>query len=118
VQAVGALSLLLSTWISYRTLRENSFAAPVVKIQTERGHTVITTGPYRCVRHPFYTGVLIFLVGASLLLGSWWGLVAVAIIAVLLGIRIRIEEQALRTGLQGYDDYAQRVRYRLVPRIW
>jgi protein-S-isoprenylcysteine O-methyltransferase Ste14 len=65
-----------------------------------------------------YAGGLLFLVGTSLLLGSWWGLAAVPVLAVLLGIRIRIEEKALRAGLEGYDDYAQRVRYRLVPLIW
>jgi protein-S-isoprenylcysteine O-methyltransferase Ste14 len=118
VQAIGGLTLLLSVWISFRTLCENSFAAPVVKIQKDRGQTVITTGPYRHVRHPMYAGGLLFLVGTSLLLGSWWGLAAVPVLAVLLGIRIRIEEKALRAGLEGYDDYAQRVRYRLVPLIW
>jgi protein-S-isoprenylcysteine O-methyltransferase Ste14 len=118
VQAIGALILLLSVWISFRTLRENTFAAPVVKIQKDRGQTVITTGPYRHVRHPMYAGGLIFLLGTSLLLGSWWGLVAVLVLAVLLGTRIQIEEKALRAGLSGYDDYAQRVRYRLVPLIW
>jgi protein-S-isoprenylcysteine O-methyltransferase Ste14 len=118
VQAIGALILLLSVWIGYRTMRENSFAAPVVKIQRERGQTVITTGPYRYVRHPFYASALIFAIGATLLLGSWWGLVSVTMLAVLLGIRIGIEEKALRTALPGYEDYAASVRYRLIPLIW
>jgi protein-S-isoprenylcysteine O-methyltransferase Ste14 len=109
VQAIGALRLLVAVWLSYRTMRENSFAVPVVKI---------TTGPYRYGRHPFYTGAIVFLVGTTLLLGSLWGLVAVPILAILLGIRIRIEEKALRNGLHGYDDYAERVRYRLVPLVW
>ena len=100
VQAIGELILLLSMWISFRTLRENSFAAPVVKIQKDRGQTVISTGPYRYVRHPMYAGALIFFVGTSLLLGSWWGLAAVLVLAVLLGIRIQIEEKALRAGLR------------------
>jgi len=118
VQAVGGLGVVLSVWMSCRTMRENSFAAPVVKIQKDRGQTVITTGPYRYVRHPFYAGALVFFAGTSLLLGSWWGLVAVLLIAVLLGIRIGIEEKALRAGLDGYDDYAERVRYRLIPLVW
>jgi protein-S-isoprenylcysteine O-methyltransferase Ste14 len=118
VQVIGALILLLSIWISFQTLIENSFAAPVVKIQKDRGHTVITTGPYRHVRHPMYAGALLFMVGTSLLLGSWWGLAVVPIQAVVLAIRIGVEEKALRAGLDGYDDYARRVRYRLVPRIW
>jgi protein-S-isoprenylcysteine O-methyltransferase Ste14 len=118
VQAIGELVLLLSLWIGFWTLRENSFAAPVVKIQEERGQTVITTGPYRLVRHPLYAGALVYIAGTSLLLGSWWGLVAVPVLAVLLALRIRIEEEALRAGLEGYDDYALRVRYRLVPHVW
>jgi protein-S-isoprenylcysteine O-methyltransferase Ste14 len=65
-----------------------------------------------------YAGALLFIAGTSLLLGSWWGLAAVLVMAALFGIRIRIEETALRAGLQGYDDYAARVRYRLIPLVW
>ena len=65
-----------------------------------------------------YSGALLYFVGTSLLLGSWWGLAAVAVLAVLLALRTAIEEHALRAGLQGYHDYAARVRYRLVPLIW
>jgi protein-S-isoprenylcysteine O-methyltransferase Ste14 len=118
VQAIGELILLLSVWIGFQTLRENSFAAPVVKIQEARGQTVISTGPYRRVRHPMYAGALLFIAGASLLLGSWWGLAAVLVLAVLLGIRIQIEETTLRAGLEGYDEYAARVPYRLIPLVW
>jgi protein-S-isoprenylcysteine O-methyltransferase Ste14 len=118
VQGVGAAILLLSLWISDRTMRANSFAAPVVKIQKERGQTVITTGPYRYVRHPLYAGALLYFVGMSLLLGSLWGLLSVPVFALLFGLRIPIEERAMRAGLQGYDDYARRVPYRLVPLIW
>jgi protein-S-isoprenylcysteine O-methyltransferase Ste14 len=117
-QAVGELILLLSIWISFLTLGENSFAAPVVKVQESRGQTVITTGPYRLVRHPMYAGVLMFLVGISLLLGSWWGLISMPVLALLLAVRIQIEEKALRAGLKGYEDYAKHVRYRLIPLIW
>jgi protein-S-isoprenylcysteine O-methyltransferase Ste14 len=118
LQVIGGLLLLLSVAFIYRAMRENSFAAPVVKIQKERGQTVISTGPYSVVRHPFYTGALVYLVGTSLLLGSWWGLVAVLFVAALLCVRIGIEERALRVGLEGYDDYARRVRYRLIPLVW
>jgi protein-S-isoprenylcysteine O-methyltransferase Ste14 len=118
VQAVGELILLLSVWIVIRTLRENSFAAPVVKIQEDRGQTVVATGPYRHVRHPMYAGTLVALVGTSLLLGSWWGLLVVFARVVLISIRIRIEERTLRAGLHGYDEYAARVPYRLIPLVW
>ncbi|RNJ43261.1 isoprenylcysteine carboxyl methyltransferase [Mesorhizobium erdmanii] len=116
--AVGALVLLVGIWICYLTMLENSFAAPVVKIQDERGQRVITTGPYSYVRHPMYAGAILFFAGTALLLGSWWGLVSVLVFIVLLAIRTFIEEKTLRTGLRGYDDYATRVRYRLIPMVW
>jgi protein-S-isoprenylcysteine O-methyltransferase Ste14 len=118
VQALGALSILLSVVIGYWTMRENSFAAPVVKIQKDRGQTVISTGLYDYVRHPMYVSALLFLVGVPLLLGSWWGLAFAPVFAALLVVRIRIEEKALRQGLEGYDAYARQVPYRLVPLIW
>jgi protein-S-isoprenylcysteine O-methyltransferase Ste14 len=118
VEGLGALGILLSTWIGYRALRANPFAAPVVKIQKERGHRIVTTGPYRYVRHPMYGGALLWFIGLPLLLGSWWGLAVAPVFAVLLVIRIRIEEQALSSELPGYAAYAEQVRYRLIPLIW
>jgi protein-S-isoprenylcysteine O-methyltransferase Ste14 len=118
VQVIGEITLCLSLWLSIRVFMENSFAAPVVKIQKDREHSVISTGPYRYVRHPMYAGALLFFTGMSLLLGSWWGLVPVVVLAFLFGIRIPIEEQALRAGLDGYDIYAERVRHRLIPFVW
>ncbi|CDX12084.1 Isoprenylcysteine carboxyl methyltransferase [Mesorhizobium sp. ORS 3324] len=118
LQVIGAIVLLVSIWICYLTMLENSFAAPVVKIQGERGQKVITTGPYSYVRHPMYAGAILFFAGTALLLGSWWGLASVLAFVVLLAIRTFIEEKTLRTGLQGYDDYAEQVRYRLIPLVW
>jgi protein-S-isoprenylcysteine O-methyltransferase Ste14 len=117
-QVLGGLCIALSTAAGYRVMRENSFAAPVVKIQKERGQTVISTGPYRTVRHPMYSGGIFFFIGLPLLLGSGWGLAVAPLFVALLTIRIFIEEKALRAGLPGYDDYAARVRYRLIPHIW
>ncbi|MDG4874346.1 isoprenylcysteine carboxylmethyltransferase family protein [Mesorhizobium sp. WSM4935] len=118
VQVVGVLVLLAGIWICYLTMLENSFAAPVVKIQDERGQKVITTGPYSYVRHPMYAGAILYFAGTALLLGSWWGLAAVLAFILLLAIRTFIEEKTLRAGLQGYDDYAARVRYKLIPMVW
>ncbi len=118
VQWAGCGLLLAAFLFIYWTMRTNSFAAPVVKIQKDRGQTVITTGPYAIVRHPMYFGALFYFAGTSLVLGSWWGLATVPIFALLLGIRIGIEEKTLRMGLEGYDDYARRVRWRLIPLIW
>ena len=117
-QVIGALVLLVGIWVCYLTMLENSFAAPVVKIQDERGQRVITTGPYSYVRHPMYAGAILYFAGTALLLGSWWGLASVLAFIVLLAIRTFIEERTLRTGLQGYDDYAARVRYKLIPMVW
>jgi protein-S-isoprenylcysteine O-methyltransferase Ste14 len=118
VQVLGGLAILLSLWVGLLALRVNSFAAPVVRVQRERGHVVVTSGPYRCVRHPLYAGAIAYLVGTPLLLGSWWGLVFVPVLTALLGRRALLEEQLLTAELQGYEDYAVRVRYRLVPLIW
>ena len=118
LQALGWAMLLLSTGFIMWVMRENSFAAPVVKLQTERGHRVVSSGPYAFVRHPMYSGAILFMVGAALLLGSWWGVVLSPLFAVLFGIRSGIEERALLAGLPGYADYAARVRYRLVPGLW
>src|SRR5262245_13760332 len=118
VQAVGALGVALCLWIGYRVMRENSFAAPVVKIQKERGQRVIDTGPYSYVRHPLYAGALFFFLGVPLLLGSWWGLAPTPAFVLLLAARIRLEEKTLLDGLEGYKAYVARVRYRLMPLIW
>jgi protein-S-isoprenylcysteine O-methyltransferase Ste14 len=118
VQWAGCVLLLAAILFMYWTMRTNSFAAPVVKIQKERGQTVVTTGPYAVVRHPLYFGALFYVAATSLVLGSWWGLATVPLFALGFSIRIRVEEKALRKGLQGYGDYARRVRWRLIPFIW
>jgi protein-S-isoprenylcysteine O-methyltransferase Ste14 len=118
LQVLGFAMLVLSTLFIIWVMHENSFAAPVVKVQHERGHHVVSTGPYAWVRHPMYTGGILFCVGIPLLLGSWWGLVISPIFAVLFAVRAGIEERELTTGLPGYGDYAARVRYRLFPGIW
>jgi len=115
---VGAVLIPLGFLAVLWTFRENSFAAPVVKIQEERGQKVISTGPYSIVRHPMYAGALLYMLGMPLLLGSWLGLAVLPLIVGFLTIRIFIEERALRKGLPGYSEYAARVRYRLVPYVW
>jgi protein-S-isoprenylcysteine O-methyltransferase Ste14 len=118
LQVLGLAMYLLSTAFIMRVFRENSFAAPVVKVQTERHHRVVTTGPYALVRHPMYSSIMLFFVGAPLLLGSWWGVAMAPLFAVLFAIRAGIEERALIAGLPDYADYAARVRYRLIPGVW
>lgn len=117
-QILGLVLFLASTLFTMWVFRENSFAAPVVKLQAERAQRVISTGPYAHVRHPMYSGMILFFTGVPLLLGSWWGLAMLPLFAALFAVRIGIEERTLREGLPGYADYAARVRYRLVPGLW
>ena len=105
---------ILSNW----ALAVNRFFSALVRIQRDRGHQVVEEGPYRLVRHPGYLGSIIHMPGAALALGSLWGLAVVAIVTALLVVRTGLEDRTLRTELDGYEAYAQRVRYRLVPGIW
>jgi protein-S-isoprenylcysteine O-methyltransferase Ste14 len=89
-----------------------------VKVQEERGQSVVSTGPYRYVRHPMYASTFLFFPGSALLLGSWWGLLLCVVLLGLLVWRIPLEERMLENGLAGYDEYARKVRYRLIPRVW
>ena len=118
VDTVGALLIAVGLVIVWLTFRENSFAAPVVRIQDERQQRVISTGPYAIVRHPMYSGASVYMIGMPLLLGSWLGLLILPLILGALTLRIFIEEDVLRKGLPGYDEYAHRIRYRLIPRVW
>jgi protein-S-isoprenylcysteine O-methyltransferase Ste14 len=115
---VGRAAFLIGIWGIYRVFRENSFGAPVVRIQAERGHHVISTGPYAIVRHPMYAASLIMLTGWALALNSAWGVLGAVFIEILIALRIGGEEKVLREGLPGYVEYTQKVRYRLIPYVW
>ena len=118
LQVMGALALVLSFYVLFLTFRENAYLALVVKVQEERGQSVVSTGPYRYVRHPMYASMFLFFPAGALLLGSWWGLLLCAALLGLLVWRIPLEERVLENGLAGYDEYEQNVRYRLIPHIW
>jgi protein-S-isoprenylcysteine O-methyltransferase Ste14 len=117
-QALGALGIFVCFVATRPVFRANSYAAPVVKIQAERGHKVSDSGPYAHVRHPMYAAAILFLAGTPLLLGSWWGLACVPLLVAGLGYRAVLEERMLGAQLEGYADYAARVRYRFVPHVW
>jgi protein-S-isoprenylcysteine O-methyltransferase Ste14 len=104
LQIVGALALVLSFYIVFLTFRENAYLALVAKLQEERGQSVVSTGPYRYVRHPMYASMFLFLPSSALLLGSWWGLMRCAVLLGLLVWRIPLEERMLEDGLAGYDE--------------
>lgn len=116
--ATGAVLIPLGFIAVLWTFRENSFATAVIRIQEERGQKVIDTGPYALVRHPMYAGAFFYMLGTPLVLGSWIGLALLPLIVAMLIARIFIEERTLRRDLPGYDEYADRVRFRLIPRVW
>jgi len=118
LQAVGAVLLLGSFYLFFLTFRENPYLSPAIRVQTERGQTVTSTGPYRYVRHPMYGTVIIFIVGTTLLLGSWYGLLLGLFLIVVIAFRALQEERVLRIELPGYDAYMARVKYRLIPHVW
>jgi len=96
----------------------NQFYVGVVRIQDERGQQVITGGPYRFVRHPGYIGWILFYLCSGLALGSWLSILPAALPALATIRRTIIEDRMLHTSLSGYPEYAQRVRYRLIPGVW
>ncbi len=96
----------------------NKFFEPTVRIQTDRGHRVIDTGPYAVVRHPGYVSGCLFIMGMPLSLGSLWGLIPAVLACMLLVVRTILEDRTLRDELTGYKEYTRRVRYRLIPGVW
>lgn len=116
--SVGAALVAVSFWLVARVFLANTFLAPVVKIQKARGHRVISSGPYAVVRHPLYAAAGIMIPASALVLGSWWGLAFSVLLLAGLVWRTMMEERVLVAQLEGYREYAQRVRYRLVPFIW
>jgi protein-S-isoprenylcysteine O-methyltransferase Ste14 len=113
------LALFILGWLMIAlTFRANAFAAPVVRHQSERHHKVADTGVYAIVRHPMYSSTVVLMVGLALWLESYAGAVAALAPALVLGVRILIEESFLKRELPGYLDYTKRVRWRLVPGIW
>lgn len=111
---VTAVGNLLSIWAT----AVNRFYGRFVRIQKERGHVVISDGPYRYIRHPGYLGQIIFSFSSALALGSLWALVPGSLFAVLLVVRTALEDRTLQDELEGYKTYTQRVRHRLIPFIW
>jgi len=118
LQWVGVLLLLVSFYLFVLVYRANAFLSPAVRVQTERGHSVVSTGPYRHVRHPMYATAILWLAGTALLLGSWYGLLAGLVLIVAFAFRAVHEERTLRAELPGYDEYMALVRDRFIPGVW
>ncbi len=111
---IAVLSAALIAW----AMHTNRFFSSVVRIQKDRGHVVVTSGPYRFVRHPGYTGISAFTLVTPLILNSRWAFLPAIITAAVTGLRTVLEDRTLHNELAGYTDYARRVKYRLVPPIW
>ena len=118
LQFLGGVLLLASFYVFFVTFRENTYLSPAVRVQTERSHRVVSTGPYRYVRHPMYAGFVLFAIATALLLGSWYGLLGAILLSGMVAERAVLEERVLRGELKGYDAYMGRVKYRLVPYLW
>ncbi|MGE5602737.1 MAG: methyltransferase family protein [Nitrososphaerales archaeon] len=112
--ALIAIGYAFAAW----ALAENRFFSGVVRIQTDRGHVVCDTGPYRIIRHPGYAGNILPLPGISLALSSIWTLIPAAVALIIVVTRTALEDRTLSEELPGYQDYARRVRWRLIPAIY
>jgi protein-S-isoprenylcysteine O-methyltransferase Ste14 len=118
LQAAGGILLILSFFLFFRSYKDNTFLSPLVRIQKERKHKVVSTGVYGFVRHPMYLGAALLFVGTPLLLGSVFGIIVGFLMILLLAARIVGEEKMLVSELEGYAEYKRKVRYRLLPYIW
>jgi protein-S-isoprenylcysteine O-methyltransferase Ste14 len=118
VMGAGMLSIVLSGGLMIWAMKVNPFFSAIVRLQTDRGHHVVTTGPYRFVRHPGYTGGLLMNLGLPLLLGSLWALIPSSVASLDLIIRTVPEDRFLHRELEGYADYAKRVKWKLLPGVW
>ena len=118
LSVIGFILIAFGYAFAAWAVAENRFFSSVVRIQTERGHVVCDTGPYRFVRHPGYAGNILPLFGIVLALGSVWTLIPTAVALIIMVIRTALEDLTLLEELSGYRDYAQRVRYRLIPGIY
>ena len=118
LQVLGAFALAFGFYVFHVVMETNSYASAVVRIQSERGQKVISTGPYAYVRHPMYAGAIAYFLGLGLLLGSWYAVGIGIVIITLFGLRALWEEETLARELDGYAAYAARVRYRLIPGVW
>ena len=110
--------IFLSWAVVFWAFRENAYLSAFVRVQTDRGHTVCTTGPYRFVRHPMYLAVILAILCVPLFLGSLFSLIPAVLIVGLFVLRTSLEDRTLRAELPGYADYAAKVRWKLIPNVW
>jgi protein-S-isoprenylcysteine O-methyltransferase Ste14 len=115
---VGFIMLVVGAVLGVWAAISNPYYEAVVRIQRDRDHKVVTTGPYKIVRHPGYVGAILAIISTPLIIGSILGLIPAGIVVILLFIRTALEDRTLHNELEGYSDYARNVRYRLLPWVW
>lgn len=115
---VSLLGIVAGYVLGSYALIENRFFSGMVRIQTDRGHQVVSSGPYRWIRHPGYAGALLTYLATPIFLESAWTFLPVLFTAIVLVVRTILEDRTLHEELPGYRQYAQRVRYRLLPGVW
>jgi protein-S-isoprenylcysteine O-methyltransferase Ste14 len=118
IQVVALVLMIIGNAFFTWAMLSNHFFSTAVRIQFDRGHQVAIGGPYNYMRHPGYVGFIVINLATPLILGSLWALIPGAIMAVLFIIRTALEDSTLQKELEGYKEYAQKVKYRLIPGIW
>lgn len=118
VRGAALAGMAAAFFLVFRAMRENQFFSSVVRVQSERGHRVVTTGPYAIVRHPGYVGMMVGVPLSGLALGSYASAAVALMYSALIARRVTFEDRFLRRSLDGYTEYAARVRHRLVPGVW
>jgi len=114
----GVMLTILGYTIVYWAMMVNKYFETTVRIQRERGHHVISTGPYKYVRHPGYAGSILSLIATPLILGSVYIYIPIGVLILMVIIRTVLEDRILKSELDGYEEYAKRVKYRLLPNAW
>jgi protein-S-isoprenylcysteine O-methyltransferase Ste14 len=118
VQVIGWILLIVAGMMIWHVMMTNAYLSSWARIQDDRGQVVVQEGMYRRFRHPMYLGIILGFLGIPLVLGSWWAMIPSAVIVGLFVYRTYREDQMLMDGLAGYAEYAEKVRYRLLPGIW
>jgi len=118
LKIIGFLGFIPAFIFAFWAVTQNPYLSDLVRIQKDRGHRVCTTGPYKYVRHPMYAGVILLILFLPFALGSFYALIPALVITILFILRTFLEDKTLQAELPGYKEYANRVCYKLIPRIW